>query len=80
VLLCRIKKQGASSAGLAVDMGRNGMQEGVLQLHRGSKEAGISGRDHSADLAGTLYETVLLAILEGLRLVCDVTSDLCGFP
>jgi len=80
VLLCRIKKQGASKAGLAVEMGRNGMQDGVLQLHRSSRDAGVSGRDHGADLAGTLYETVLLAILEGLRLVCDVTSDLCDFP
>lgn len=27
----------------------------------------MRGRDHAADLAGTLYETVLLAILKGLR-------------
>ena len=80
VLLCHIRKQGASNAGLAIELGQNGMQDGALQLHRSSKDAGMCGRDHSADLAGTLYETVLLAILEGLRLACDVTSDLCGFP
>lgn len=43
------------------------MQETELQLHHSSVEAGTIGRDHAADLTGTLYETVLLAILEGLR-------------
>ena len=40
-----------------------------MQLEGSNGEVGTSGRDHAADLSGTLYETVLLAILEGLRYV-----------
>ena len=44
------------------------VQDEDMELQQSNGEAGTSGRDHAADLAGTLYETVLLAILEGLRL------------
>ena len=43
-----------------------------MQLHNSNGEAGTTGRDHAADLSGTLYETVLLAILEGLRSALDL--------
>jgi hypothetical protein len=43
------------------------LQDEDMELQQSNGEAGTSVRDHAADLAGTLYETVLLAILEGLR-------------
>ena len=50
-----------TSAAIEVPQGTATVQD------RSMSEPGSSGRDHAADLAGTLYETVLLAILEGLR-------------
>ena len=51
-----------------------------MQVDRSSGEVGISGRDHAADLSGTLYETVLLAILEGLRYVLHLYAILTVRP
>ena len=55
---------------------QQGMEEPDMQLRKSNGEAGTGGRDHAADLSGTLYETVLLAILEGLRF----TSSLLACP
>ena len=65
-------EQDGSSAGLQVELSATSAAIEVPQgtattQDRSMSEPGSSGRDHAADLAGTLYETVLLAILEGLR-------------
>lgn len=70
-------EQDGSSAGLQVEASATsaaleGLQGTDKERERSMTEAHFSGRDHAADLAGTLYETVLLAILEGLR---SVSSD-----
>ena len=67
----RIEQDG-SSAGIQVELSATSAALEVPQgtattQDRSMSDPGSSGRDHAADLAGTLYETVLLAILEGLR-------------
>ena len=61
----------ATSAALEVPHGTDNEQK------RSMIEPGFSGRNHAADLAGTLYETVLLAILEGLRSVLSDGGNSC---
>ena len=51
----------ATSAAIEVPQGTDRVQDVCMNKPESS------GRNHAADLAGTLYETVLLAILEGLR-------------
>ena len=65
-------EQDGSSAGLQMEVSATSaaieVPQGTATVRdRRMSEPGSSGRDHAADLAGTLYETVLLAILEGLR-------------
>ena len=67
-------EQDNSSAGLQVEVSATSAAIKVPQItdtvqDRSIAEPNFSGRDHAADLAGTLYEIVLLAILEGLRSV-----------
>ena len=49
-----------------------------MQVQERHGEAGTRGRDHAADLSGTLYETVLLAILEGLRSAYSLLAFPCS--
>ncbi len=75
-------EQGGSSAGLQMEVSATSaaieVPQGTATVQdRSMTEPGSSGRSHAADLAGTLYETVLLAILEGLRSALSDRGTLC---